>query len=121
MARRGELGFPVLGVARSGWTLERLVQRARESVARSVGSIDEAAFAQLAARLRFVGGNYEDAATYEDLRSALGNARNPAHYLAIPPSLAETLIESLAQSGCTRGARVILEKPLGATWCRRRR
>ena len=113
MARRGQLDFPVLGVARSGWTLERLVQRARDSVAQSAGSVDEKVFAQLAARLRFVGGNYEDAATYEHLRSALGDARNPAHHLAIPPSLAEMLIESLARSGCARGARVILEKPFG--------
>jgi glucose-6-phosphate 1-dehydrogenase len=112
MARRGRLDFPVLGVARAGWTLERLVQRARESVANS-GGVDEAAFARLAARLRFVGGNYEDAATYEELRKALGDARSPAHYLAIPPSLAETLVESLARSGCARGARVILEKPFG--------
>ncbi|MEX2208017.1 MAG: glucose-6-phosphate dehydrogenase [Myxococcota bacterium] len=112
LARRGRLDFPVLGVARAGWTLERLVQRARESVARS-GGVDEAAFARLAARLRFVGGNYEDAATYEALRKALGDARHPAHYLAIPPSIAETLVESLARSGCARGARAILEKPFG--------
>jgi glucose-6-phosphate 1-dehydrogenase len=74
MARRGHLDVPVVGVARSGWTLERLKARARESVERHGGGVDEAAFGQLAARLRFVGGDYEDAATYAALRKVLGGA-----------------------------------------------
>ena len=113
MARRGHLEFPVVGVARAGWTLERLVKRARESVERHVGGVDEAAFAKLAARLQLVGGNYEESATYTALRGALGGAAHPAHYLAIPPSLFATVIDGLTRSGCASGARVIVEKPFG--------
>ena len=37
----------------------------------------------------------------------------PAHYLAIPPSLFETVIKGLAAANLTEQARVIVEKPFG--------
>jgi glucose-6-phosphate 1-dehydrogenase len=113
MARRGHLEVPVIGVALAGWTLEQLRSHARESIERHAGGVDEAAFATLAARLRLVGGDYEDAATFAALRKELGDAARPAHYLAIPPSLFATVVEGLARSGCAREARVIVEKPFG--------
>jgi glucose-6-phosphate 1-dehydrogenase len=113
MARRGHLDFPVIGVARSRWTLDDLRARAHESVERHGGGVDAAAFARLAERLRLVNGNYEDAATFAALRAELGDAAHPAFYLAIPPSLFETVVSGLAGSECARGARVILEKPFG--------
>jgi len=113
MARRGRLDFPVIGVARSRWTLDELRARARESVMQHGGGVDEAAFKTLMARLGLVNGNYEDAATYKTLRTQLGDTQHPAHYLAIPPSLFETVVGGLARSGCADGARVILEKPFG--------
>ncbi len=113
MARRGRLDLPVVGVARGGWTLDRLKQRARQSIAEHGGGVDEAAFERLADRLRFVGGDYEDDKTYAALRKALGDSQRPLHYLAIPPSLFATVVEGLGKSGCARGARVVLEKPFG--------
>jgi glucose-6-phosphate 1-dehydrogenase len=113
MAGRGNLEVPVIGVALAGWTLDQLRTRARESIERHVGDVDEAAFAKLAARLRLVGGNYQDAATFEALRKELEGVVRPAHYLAIPPSLFATVADGLAASGCSNGARVILEKPFG--------
>ena len=113
MARRGHLEVPVVGVARGGWTLERLKARARESIEQHGGGLDETAFAQLTSRLRFLGGAYEDEVTYADLRKALGDTTRPLHYLAIPPSLFPTVVQGLARSGCARGARVVLEKPFG--------
>jgi glucose-6-phosphate 1-dehydrogenase len=113
MARRGHLAVPVVGVARAGWTLERLLARVRESIARHGGGIDEAAFATLAARLRLVGGDYDDKATFAALRRELGDVGRPTHYLAIPPSLVATVLDGLVRSGCARDARVILEKPFG--------
>ena len=113
MARRGRLDRPVIGVARSRWSLDDLRARARESVERHGGGVDEGAMATLQSRLRLVNGNYEDAHTFDALRQELGDARHPAYYLAIPPSLFETVVEGLARSGCARGARVILEKPFG--------
>jgi len=112
-ARRGKLDFPIIGVARSGWTLEQLRERARDSVRKHGGVIDEAALATLVEQLRFVDGDYRDAATHKSIREMLGTATCPAHYLAIPPSMFATVVEGLEKAGCTRGARVILEKPFG--------
>jgi glucose-6-phosphate 1-dehydrogenase len=112
MARRGRLDVPVVGVAKAGFTLEKLRARARESVAEH-GGLDPAPFAQLESRLRYVDGDYRDPSTYTALRSALGDARRPAHYLAIPPSMFPTVVEGLERSGVAHDARVILEKPFG--------
>ena len=113
MARRGNLNVHVIGVARSGWTLEELRARARDSIEEYGDPLDEQAFAELSARLSLVGGDYREAGTFEALRKALGDAKHPVHYLAIPPSMFATVVEGLHRSGCARGARVILEKPFG--------
>jgi len=112
MARRGHLDVPVVGVAKSGWTLEQLRARARDSVTQH-GGLEPEAFAKLESRLRYVDGDYHEPATYAALRDALGEARHPAHYLAIPPSMFTTVVDGLARVGATHGARVIVEKPFG--------
>jgi glucose-6-phosphate 1-dehydrogenase len=112
MARRGHLDVPVIGVAKSGWSLEQMRARARDSVTQH-GGLDEEAFPKLVSRLRYVDGDYHDPSTYTALRAALGDARRPAHYLAIPPSMFPTVVDGLARSGTARDARVILEKPFG--------
>ncbi len=112
MARRGHLDVPVVGVAKSGWTIDQMRARARDSVTRH-GGLDPAPFAQLESRLRYVDGDYRDPSTYAALRTALGEARRPAHYLAIPPSMFPTVVEGLARAGSARDARVIVEKPFG--------
>ena len=63
--------------------------------------------------LRYVDGDYKDPATFQAIRKELGSAERPAHYLAIPPTLFETVVKQLAQSGCANNARVIVEKPFG--------
>jgi len=112
MARRGHLEVPVIGVAKSGWTLDQMRARARDSVTKH-GGLDAAAFGKLESWLRYVDGDYRDPSTYAALRKALGDARRPAHYLAIPPSTFPTVVEGLTRSGAARDARVILEKPFG--------
>jgi glucose-6-phosphate 1-dehydrogenase len=112
LAKRGRLDVPVIGVARSGWGLDQLRARARDSVEKH-GGADPAAFDQLCRRLRYVDGDYHDAATFQGIRQALGPARRPAYYLAIPPTLFGTVVERLAAAGCASGARVIVEKPFG--------
>ncbi|MGD0073211.1 MAG: glucose-6-phosphate dehydrogenase [Candidatus Binataceae bacterium] len=113
MARRGHLQFPVIGVAKSGWNLDQLKARARESIEKHGGGVDAAAFARLEQHLGYVDGEYQDASTYAELRKKLGGAKRPAHYLAIPPSLFATVMEGLGGSGCARDARLIVEKPFG--------
>jgi len=112
MVKRGFLNVPVVGLAREGWTLEQLKARARKSVEEH-GGLDPAAFEKLCKLLRFVAGNYTDPATFQKLRTTLGDAKHPAHYLAIPPVLFAKVIEQLGASGCSAGARVIVEKPFG--------
>ena len=112
MLKRGHLNVPVIGVARSGWTRDQLKARARASLEKH-GSFDAAAFEKLCGLLRYVHGDYADPATFQALRKALGGALRPAHYLAIPPVLFGSVVEQLAKSGCTHGARVIVEKPFG--------
>jgi glucose-6-phosphate 1-dehydrogenase len=112
MARRGHLNVPVIGVANSAWTTQELQARARESIERA-GPVEAAALDLLLSRLRYVEGDYTQAATYAKLRSELGGATRPIHYLAIPPSLFGTVVDGLASSGCAENARLILEKPFG--------
>lgn len=112
MVRRGKLTVPVIGVARAGWTLEQLRERARDSLA-THGGLDEAAFAELSALLRYVDGDYADPATFRALRRELGTAHRPAHYLAIPPAAFGVVVEQLERSSCARQARVVVEKPFG--------
>ena len=112
MVKRGNLNVPVIGVARAGWSLDQLRARARESVERH-GEFDPAAFDKLSSLLRCVEGGYQDLATFQAIRRELGPAARPAHYLAIPPVLFGVVVEQLAKSGCTSGARVIIEKPFG--------
>jgi len=108
----GRLDVPIIGVAKSGWDLEKLKERARESVERH-GRINEEAFAKLCSLLRYIDSDYHDASTYEELRRVLGEARRPLFYLAIPPSMFETVIDGLCRTGCSEEARVIVEKPFG--------
>jgi glucose-6-phosphate 1-dehydrogenase len=113
MIQHGTLTVPVIGVAGSGWTLEQLRERARASVNEYGGGVDEAAFAKLLSLLQYIDGDYGDPATFARLRAALGSAKTPTHYLAIPPSLFGAVIQQLDASGCAAGARVVVEKPFG--------
>jgi glucose-6-phosphate 1-dehydrogenase len=112
MARRGVLDFPVVGVAKSGWNHEQLIERAKASVT-EYGGLDPVAFPKLAEKLRYVDGDYNDPETFNRLRAMLADCKRPAHYFAIPPSMFSTVAQSLAKAGCTDNARVILEKPFG--------
>ena len=112
LTRDGRLDMPVIGIARSGWTVEQLRARAKASLAAN-GGVNKAAFAKLARRLHYIDGDYNDPQTYAKLRQALGDAQHPLHYLAIPPSMFVPVVKGLAASGCSQGARVIVEKPFG--------
>jgi len=112
LIRRGGLDIPIIGVAKGTGGLEELVARARKSLEEHDG-LDEAAFAKLRSRLRYVNGDYADAGTFAELRKSLGAARRPLHYLAIPPTMFATVAKGLAEAGCSDQARILLEKPFG--------
>jgi glucose-6-phosphate 1-dehydrogenase len=112
MVRRGGFHIPIIAMGRAGWTLEKLRDRARDSVQQG-GDFDAEVFARLAALLSYVDGDYSSPATFTKLRQALGVARSPIHYLAIPPSMFGSVVAGLKASGCADHARVIVEKPFG--------
>lgn len=112
LLKDGELDIPIIGIAKAGWTLDQLKERARDSLEKH-GGFDEAAFTKLSAQLQYIDGDYREDATYAQLKDALGTAEHPLHYLAIPPSIFATVVQGLAKVGAAKGARVILEKPFG--------
>src|SRR5580698_9331181 len=92
MVNRGTLNVPVVGVAKAGWNLDQLKARAHDSLEKH-GGVDQAAFEKLVSLLHYVDGDYQDPATFQALRKELSGAKRPAHYLAIPPALFETVVE----------------------------
>ena len=110
---RGQLGIPVVGIAREGWTLERLCQRIRDSL-RDAGVPDgDDATERLIGSMRYVHGEYSDPATFDALAGVLVDVSRPVFYLAIPPAIFEDVVDSLAHHGLTGDCRVVVEKPLG--------
>jgi glucose-6-phosphate 1-dehydrogenase len=113
MVKRRALTVPVIGVAFPKWSLDRLHKRVTDSIKRSGGIDDKRALRDLLSLLSYVSGDYKDPATFAALKKALGSARRPAHYLAIPPSLFETVIQGIGTAKLAEHARVIVEKPFG--------
>jgi len=112
MCKRGTLDVPVIGVATSDWGSEQLRGRVTESIGREHPD-DRGVLDRLLALMHYVRGDYRDTATFDALKHVLGDAKRPAHYLAIPPSLFPTVIQGLARAGLAFNARVIVEKPFG--------
>ena len=113
MAKRGALNVPVVGVASSKWNLAQVHKKATDSI-KQAGKIDDPdALSHLLSQLQYVGGDYNDLATFKALKQALGDAQHPAHYLAIPPTLFTIVIKGLGAAGLTHQARIIIEKPFG--------
>ena len=113
MVKRGTLTVPVIGVALPKWSLERLRKRVTDSIKRSGGIDNQRAFHHLLSLFQYVSGDYNDPTTFTAIKAALGKARHPAHYLAIPPALFEMVIKGLGAANLAKDARVIVEKPFG--------
>ena len=106
------LNVPIVGVAKSGWSLEQFRARAKDSLEHN-GSFSDADFARLVKLLNYVDGDYNDPRTFERLKQALGPAGRPLHYLAIPPALFGAVGSALAASKLNQNARIVVEKPFG--------
>jgi glucose-6-phosphate 1-dehydrogenase len=113
LEQRGLLDCPIVGVAVDDWTVEQLIERARESIVGTGETLDEDAFKRFAARLSYVAGDFGDSSTFERVGDAIAGAECPVFYLEIPPFLFATVVKGLAQAGLTRNARVVVEKPFG--------
>ncbi len=110
---RGLLDCPILGVAVDDWSVDQLVQRARDSIVGTGEELDESVFARFAKRFSYVSGDFADDATYGRVKDAMGDASSPVFYLEIPPFLFGTVVGNLAKAGLTESARIIVEKPFG--------
>jgi glucose-6-phosphate 1-dehydrogenase len=113
MAKRNDLTVPIIGVASSQWTLEQLRKSVTDSIQQSAKIDNQSALSHLLSLLRYVSGDYNDPDTFTKIKEAVGSARFPAHYLAIPPLLFKTVIKALGTAGLAKNARVIVEKPFG--------
>jgi glucose-6-phosphate 1-dehydrogenase len=113
LEERGLLDCPILGVAVDDWSVDRLVERARESIVGTGEELDEAVFERLAKRFSYVSGDFADDATYGRVAAAIDGATLPVFYLEIPPFLFGRVVRGLADAGLTKNARVVVEKPFG--------
>jgi glucose-6-phosphate 1-dehydrogenase len=113
LEKRGLLQCPIVGVAVSDWTVDQLVQRARDSITATGEQLDEAIFERFAARLSYVSGNFTAPETYQRVGEAIKAFECPVFYLEIPPSLFATVVKGLAGADLTKNARVVVEKPFG--------
>jgi glucose-6-phosphate 1-dehydrogenase len=113
LEERGKLDCPIVGVAIDDWDDEGLRAHAREAIGASVGEPDEDVFGRLARRLTYVQGDYAEAATFQRVGEAIGDAQRPVFYREIPPSLFGTVVQGLGQAGLTENAHVVVEKPFG--------
>src|SRR5215831_7512976 len=112
LARRGKLEVPVIGLAKSGWDLQQLQERAKDSV-KAYGGLDTEGFPRLISKLKYIDGDYRDPETFSRLRQELGASQHPLHYLAIPPVLFPEVLKQLQASGCAGEGRIVIEKPFG--------
>jgi glucose-6-phosphate 1-dehydrogenase len=113
LEQRGLLDWPILGVAVDDWSVDQLVERARESIIGTGEQLDEDVFRRFAARLSYVAGDFADAATYQRVAAAIDGATLPVFYLEIPPFLFGRVVQGLAEAGLTKNARIVVEKPFG--------
>ena len=96
---RGLLAYPIVGVAFDDWTLDQLVERARDSIVATGEPLDENVFARLSKRFSYVHGDFTDAATYKSVAKALEDAKMPVVYLEVPPSLFGTVVSGRRGQG----------------------
>jgi glucose-6-phosphate 1-dehydrogenase len=111
LIRDDDWRMPIIGVARHG-DVDSLRARAQASL-EAHGISDRSIVGRLQDLLRFVAGSDDDPETFRRLRTELGPAEHPLHYLAIPPALFGTVVPLLGGSGCAAGARLVVEKPFG--------
>jgi glucose-6-phosphate 1-dehydrogenase len=114
LVRHGKLvDIPIIGFASSDWNTDALRQHALDGIKQYGSHFEQDAYDKLAGMLQYVRGDYRDPASFQALKEALGGAEHPTHYLAVPPSVFATVVQTLQASGCAEGARVVVEKPFG--------
>jgi glucose-6-phosphate 1-dehydrogenase len=113
LEQRKLLDCPIVGVAVDDWSVDQLIQRARDSIVGTGEALDENVFERLAQRFSYVSGDFGDAETYQRVANAIHGNSRPVFYLEVPPSLFAMVIKGLHDARLTERARVVVEKPFG--------
>ena len=114
LEQRGLLDCPIVGVAVDDWTVDQLVERARDSI---VGTGEHARRGGVrpvrrAALLRARRLRRTRPPTGASARQSTAQ-QSPVFYLEIPPFLFGRVVAGLAEAGLTKNARIVVEKPFG--------
>src|SRR3954465_11475226 len=88
---RGLLDCPIVGVAVDDWTVDQLVERARESIVGTGETLAEEGVKRFPPRLSYVQGDFGGSATYTRVAAAIDGSKTPVFYLEIPPFLFATV------------------------------
>jgi glucose-6-phosphate 1-dehydrogenase len=112
LSRSGRLDMPIVAIGRKKLSADDIRKKMRDSLEKA-GGVDEAAFQKLAKQLRYVAVDYDKPETFAGIKDALGAAKHPLHYVALPPELFEKVAKNLHAAGLATGARLVLEKPFG--------
>lgn len=112
LVERGVLDVPVVGVAMSGWDLDRFRQYAADSLRANGFDLNSAAVVKLLGLLRYVDGDLTADTTYKAMSEEMGSGR-ALFYLEVPPSLFGRIALGIAAAGRADGARIMVEKPFG--------
>ena len=110
---RGILDVPVVGVAKSGWGLDRFREYAATSLRDNGLDPDSGPGRRLLGLLRYVDGDLDDAATYAAMSREMGDGKRALYYLEVPPFLFGRFEQGFSDAGRAEGARVMVEKPFG--------
>jgi glucose-6-phosphate 1-dehydrogenase len=114
LERRRLLNCPIVGVAVDDWTVEDLRVHARQAIEAAGEKIDDTVFRRFARRLHYVSGDFSQPGTFAAVAKAIGDAKTPAYYLEVPPSLFALVVDGLAGANILPPtARVVVEKPFG--------
>ena len=113
LVERGVLNVPIVGVAKSGWDLDRFRDYAAQSLRLNGMDPDAAPARGMLGLLRYVDGDLDDPATYAAMSQEMGSGRRALFYLEVPPFLFGRIAEGISVAGRAEGARVMVEKPFG--------
>jgi choline dehydrogenase-like flavoprotein len=107
------LSCPIAEVAVSGWSVADLLTTPGAQPRASGQRIDDEVFHRFAARLSYLSRDFGDAATFDRVGAATGDACIPVFYLEVQPFPFGPVIKGLTGAGLTKTGRVVVEKPFG--------